>query len=176
MVRDSILLSLFIALFLVTSSAFGQTTTNPDSALQIFLDQLQGTPLTLNDAVQHALENATSVRAAEAAYLAARGALRREAGFFDPELFFAYDYLDQEQPTASFFSGAPVLNTNQATTSAGLRWTLPMGTSFEASFNAVRLKTNSAFAFLNPQYTAFGVLALRQPLLGGFQVSARKEL
>jgi len=168
---------LFAAVLDGASVAFAQSeTANPDSALQIFLDQLQGTPLTLNDATQYALKNATAVRSAEAAYLAARGAARREAGFFDPELFFAYDRLDQEQPTASFFSGAPVLSTNQATTSAGVRWTLPLGTNFEASFNTVRLKTNSAFAFLNPQYTAFGVLTFRQPILGGFHISARKEL
>ncbi len=167
---------MFIVFFCTTSVAIGQTPTNPDSALQIFLDQLQGTPLRLQEAVQHAMKNATSVRTAEAAYLAARGAVRREAGFFDPELFFGYNRLDQELPTASFFSGAPVLNTNQATTSAGLLWTLPTGTSLAASFNTVRLKTNSAFAFLNPQYTAFGVLAFRQPILGGFHVSARKEI
>jgi len=176
MLKNRILLSVFIVTICFPLLVFGQIPANPDSALKIFLDQLQGTPLTLNEAIQYALKNATSVRTAEAVYLAARGAARREAGFFDPELFFGYNRLDQELPTASFFSGAPVLNTNEATTSAGLRWTLPMGTSVEASFNAVRLKTNSAFAFLNPQYTAFGVLSLRQPILGGFHVSARKEL
>jgi outer membrane protein TolC len=176
MLRKSIQPLLFIAIFSIASSAFTQVPTNPDSALQIFLGQLQGTPLKLDDAIQHALKNATAVRSAEAAYLAARAAARREAGGFDPELFFAYDRLDQEQPTASFFSGAPVLSTNQATTSAGLRWTLPMGTNLEASFNTVRLKTNSSFAFLNPQYTAFSLLSFRQPILGGFHISARKEL
>ncbi len=176
MSRTKILAFVFIAVAVFVSPAVGQIPANPDSALQLFLEQLPGTPLKLNDAIQHALKNATSVRTAEATYLAARGTARREAGFFDPELFFAYDRLDQEQPTASFFSGAPVLNTNQATTSAGLRWTLPTGTNLEASFNTVRLKTNSAFAFLNPQYTAFSLLSFRQPILGGFHISARKEL
>jgi outer membrane protein TolC len=176
MLRNLIILSMVIAVFCIPSVTMGQTLTNPDSALQIFLDQLAGTPLSLQEAIQSGLKNATSVRTAEAAYLAARGARRHEVGVFDPELFFTYDYLDQKQPTASFFSGAPVLNTNQATTSAGLRWTLPMGTNFEASFNTVRLKTNSSFAFLNPQYTAFGVFTFRQPILGGFHISARKEL
>lgn len=149
---------------------------NPDSALQVILEELEGDPLTLQEAVQQALQNATSVREAEAAYLAARGTVRREKGFFDPVLFFSLDHQDQEQPTASFFSGAPVLITRETTGQAGLRLDLPIGTQLEAAINTVSLKTNSAFAFLNPQYNAFGSLSLRQPLLGGFRASARKEL
>jgi outer membrane protein TolC len=53
---------------------------------------------------------------------------------------------------------------------------LPIGTQLEASLNTIQLRTNSGFAFLNPQYTAFGSLRVRQPLLGGFQTSARKSL
>lgn len=171
-----ITLFLYIALLCMTITGMAQTPTNPDSALQIFLDQLEGTSLPLQDAVDYALQNATSVRTAEAAYLAARGVLRREAGVFDPELFFTLNYLDDQQPTASFFSGAPILLTTETTSSSGFRVTLPIGTNLEASLNTFRLKTNSTFAFLNPQYTAIGNLTLRQPLLGGFHVSARKDL
>jgi outer membrane protein TolC len=56
-----------------------------------------------------------------------------------------------------------------------LRWESPIGTSLEASLNTVRLQTNSSFASLNPQYTAFGNISLRQPLLGGFHISALKQ-
>ena len=158
-------------------SAFAQVhPANPDSALQNILDHMEGTYLRLEDAVQYALRNATSVRTAEAAYLSARGAARREAGAFDPEFYFTLNQLNQEQASASFFAGAPVLNTTQTTASTGLRLELPIGMNLEASLNTVRLKTNSAFAFLNPQYTTFGNITLRQPLLGGFHVSARKEL
>ncbi len=177
MLRDSILPLMVIAIIGCTRSAVGQAQPfNPDSALQVILDQIEGTPLRLQQAVQHALNNATSVRVAEATYLAARGTVRREKGSFDPELFFSMNYQDQQQPTASFFSGAPTLITNQTITTAGLRLDLPIGTELEASLNTIRLKTNSAFAFLNPQYTAIGTLSLRQPLLGGFSASRSKEL
>ena len=149
---------------------------DPDSALQNTLDRLEGTRLFLKDAVGYALTNATSVRTAEAAFLAAKGSVRREKGTFDPELFFSLNHYDDELPAASFFAGASVLNTAQTVGSAGLRMELPIGTMLEASLNTVRSETNSAFAFLNPQYDAFGSLSLRQPLLGGFHVSARKEL
>ncbi|MBI1804680.1 MAG: TolC family protein [Ignavibacteriae bacterium] len=176
MSRNLIIQLAFAALIGAAHVTVGQTPANPDSALQNILDKLEGTTLPLRDAVQHALQNATSVRTAEAAYLAASGSRRREAGSFDPTLFFNLNYLDQKQPTASFFSGASILSTTQTISSAGLRYELPIGTNIEASLNSVRLNTNSSFAFLNPQYTTFGNLSLRQPLLGGLHVSARKEL
>ena len=168
-------LALF-AFFSTASLAVGQALTNPDSALQAILAELEGTPLPLQQAVQYALKNATTVRQAEAAYMAARGALRRERGYYDPELFFSLDYLDQEQPTASIFAGAPVLFTQQTSARTGLRLNLPIGTELELAMNGNRLKTNSQFAFLNPEYNAFGSFSLRQPLLGGFAASARKQL
>ncbi len=176
MLRNLITPLLFIALFCAANVAVGQAPANPDSALQAILDELEGTPLPLQEAVQHALKNATSVRRAEAAYLAARGSVRRERGVYDPELFFSLNYLDEELPTASFFSGAPVLNTQQTIGRTGLRMNLPIGTELELALNANRLKTNSEFAFLNPEYNTFGSFSLRQPLLGGFAASARKQL
>jgi outer membrane protein TolC len=169
------LLALFV-LFAMPSDVAGQSPANPDSALQAILDELEGTPLPLQQAVQHALKNATSVRRAEAAYLAARGAVRRERGFYDPELFLSLNYLDEELPTASFFSGAPVLNTQQTLGRTGLRMNLPIGTELELALNTNRVKTNSQLASLNPEYNTFGSLSLRQPLLGGFAASARKQL
>jgi len=168
---------IFVALIGGTHLALGQTEpANPDSALQSIIKALQGTPLSLQQAVQHGLDKATSVRKAEAAYLAAAGTVRREAGVFDPQLFFNVNYLDQKLPTASFFAGAPILATQQTTSQGGLRLELPTGTGLELSVNTLRLSTNSQFAFLSPEYDAFGALSIRQPLLGGFTVSARKQL
>jgi outer membrane protein TolC len=174
--RHAIIPSIFIALFCASYPALGQTSASPDSALRAILDGLEGTPLPLQEAVQHALKHAASVRMAEAAYLAARGSVRRERGFYDPEVFFGLDHVDQEQPTASFFAGAPILLTQQTASRSGVRMNLPVGTELELTMNTLRLKTNSQFAFLNPEYSAFGTLRLRQPLLGGFAASARKRL
>jgi outer membrane protein TolC len=176
MVRKGKALFVFIVLLCISRTGVGQTVTNPDSALVVILDQLEGTSLSLQQAVQHALKNSTAVRMAEAAYLSARGTVRRERGFYDPELFFTLDHLDQEQPTASFFAGAPILSTQQTTSRTGLRMNLPIGTELELAMNTTRLKTNSQFAFLNPEYNAFGSISMRQPLLGGFAASARKQL
>ncbi len=160
---------------LVTASGQEQPS-SPDSALVSILKTLEGTPLTLQQAFDAALENATSVRKAQAVALAAHGAVRRESGLFDPQLFFNINYIDQQTPTASFFSGAPDLLTTETDSRTGIRMDLPIGTKLEAAMNTVRLKTNSSFANLNPQITAFGSLSIRQPLLGGFGASGRKAL
>ncbi|MDH4069658.1 MAG: TolC family protein, partial [Ignavibacteria bacterium] len=162
--------------FLLCPGTRAQEPSNPDSALIDIIRELEGTRLPLIDATTLGLQNATAVRQAEAQFLAAQGALKRERGGFDPELFLGLNHFDDEVPTASFFAGADVLSTEQTNGSAGLRLSLPIGTELEASLNANRLATNSQFAFLNPQYTSFGSITLRQPLLGGFEATGRRDL
>lgn len=179
--RNITVFALTVALAaLLAAEAHGQSTrlqpANPDSALAHIIESLDGTRLGLDAAVAYGLENATSLRAAEGEYLARRGVEKREAGFFDPELFLAFNHFDDERRAASFFAGAPVLATTETAGVAGLRLVTPIGTKLEASLSTVRFQTNSAFATLNPQYDAFGQLSLRQPLLSGFQTSARKDL
>lgn len=171
---------LFLFLPLLAGVAAGSSAqsvpSSPDSTLVSILNQLEGAPLTLTQAIRYTVESSPSLRIAEAGLAGARGVVRRESGAFDPEAFLLWDYADQRIPSASFFAGASVLRTIQGTGSAGVKWTLPFGTSLEALINALRLNTNSSFAFLSPQYTTVGSLSFRQPLLRGFASSARKSL
>ena len=172
-----VFITLIVLLLMNTSfRSYAQVPANPDSALTTILKEITGTPLGLQQAIEYALKNATSVRKAEAAYRAAGGSLRRENGFFDPEFFFSLNFFDQKQPTASFFAGAPVLATRQTTSQTGFRISLPIGTQFQLALNTVSLSTNSTLAFLDPEYDAFGSLSVRQPLLRGFATGARKRL
>jgi len=163
-------------LFCLSGIASGQIPTNPDSSLHLILDTLSGTRLSLEEAIAGAFQHSTRLRIAEAAHLAAKGAARRERGGFDPSLFFSLRYADRHDPTSSFFAGAPILNTVQTDASAGIRWLLPTGTNLEATLSSVKLRTNSSFAFLNPQYNAYGTISVRQSLLGGLWVSGKKNL
>lgn len=138
---------------------------NPDSALARALAEIQGEPLSLERAADEALRGSTTVRAAEARLRAARGAARRERGLFDPELFFDWNRVDEEQPSSSVFAGTRL---EQTTASGGARITLPFGTRLSASLDAVRTETDAPFTLLRPQYDAAGRLSLRQPLLRGF--------
>ncbi len=174
--KNNLMKLIALCILVATASAQGQSTASPDSALQTILNGLAGTRITLQQAVESAATNATSVRTAEATYLAAEGSVRREEGFYDPQLFFNVNHLDNNQPTSSLFSGAPVLATQQTASQAGVRLNLPIGTRIEAGINTTRLATNSQLASLNPEYDASGSISLRQPLLGGFAASARKKL
>jgi outer membrane protein len=176
MLLNRTLYTIFLLAAVPLTSVFAQPSTQPDSTLQAILGQIDGTPLQLRDAVDQSLQSAASVKIAEASLNSAGGSVRRESGMFDPQLFFDLTYLDQKIPTASFFSGAPVLSTQQTLSQSGLRLGLPTGTQIELSVNTTRLATNSSFAFLNPEYDASGVINLRQPLLGGFLASGRKQL
>ena len=145
---------------------------NSDSALVVTLSSFEGSFITLNEALDLAMKNATAVREAEAGVRVARGALRREKGAFDPELFAEVQTQKSDQPSGSPFAGALVLESEELTGALGLRLKLPIGTELEASLNTTRLESNSGFALLNPQYNNFGKLEFTQPLLSGFGPSA----
>ncbi|MFI5237678.1 MAG: TolC family protein, partial [Ignavibacteriales bacterium] len=166
---------LTVILFGSSKFTFGQIV-NPDSALNKFLAELEGTQITLSEVVDLAKKNSTSIGKAEAIYLATSGSLTRERGFFDPTLYFNIYHSDLQIPTASYFSGADVLDNEETTSQAGLKLNLPIGTQLELGVNTFSLNTNSQFAFLNPEYNGFGSLSLRQPLLSGFTATGRKEL
>jgi outer membrane protein len=165
-----------LATLVYAQSLRGQVPASPDSSLRAILISIQGTRLSLNEARTHAHENSTALRQSEALYLAAAGSARRESGVYDPNLYVTLNRLNQETPTASPFAGAARLVTEQTTTRSGIRLNLPIGTQLELGLNTVTLNTNSTFASLNPEYDAFGSLSIRQPLLGGFLASGRKNL
>jgi len=149
---------------------------NPDSALTATIESLPGERLLLVDAVAGASVQATEARVAEAQMVAATNAVRREKGYFDPELFGSADWSGSDTPSASLFSGAEVLKSETTGFEAGARMRLRLGTELSASMTSLRAASNSDFATLNPEYQAFGALTLRQPLLKGFGPSARSEL
>ena len=174
--NGKILLVTFLMLINILPETAAQTAINPDSALQTILNNLKGTSLTLLQAQEYASKNSASLKQSEAIYLGYKGALRRERGYFDPEFFFNINYESNKIPQASFFAGADVLSTQQTDAATGLRLNLPIGTKLELSLNSTKLKTNSQFAFLNPEYDAYGFISLRQPLLSGFAASGSKDL
>jgi outer membrane protein TolC len=148
----------------------------PDSALARALRAVEGTPLGLDAAIQLGLENAAEAREARWDLAAARAAVGREKGAFDPEVYAEARRSSEDQPSASFFAGAPVVETDATLTSFGARYLTRWGTDLRASIETTRLETNSSFAFLKPQYDTAGRLEVTQPLLRGFGPGTRSEL
>ena len=170
-----------LLMLMLTVAASGQTLddprlTRPDSALVEILASFKGQPLSLKEAKELALNASPEVLLAKAALFSAKGALRKARGSFDPEVFASWGRSGNDSPSSSPFGGASVLETEQTNTSTGVRMKLPYGTKIEASVNANKLETNSAFAALNPQYSATSKLQLTQPLLAGFGPAAKSDL
>lgn len=145
----------------------------PDSALAETLRHLEGAPLRLEDAVQSALTQATDVRDAQGALQAARGAMRRERGAFDPELFADVTRSSRSQPKTTIFDTGL---DRETAVSAGLGVRLPVGTELKASLQTTRFETDALLALLDPEYSTSGKLEITQPLLKGFGPSAWKDL
>jgi outer membrane protein TolC len=148
---------------------------NLDSTLAAALAAIEGTPLGLQEATELAAANATDARQAEAELAAALGALRTEKGVFDPELFGELGIREEDTPTASPFTGADVLQTEQRSALGGARVRLLTGAEVAATIAAIRLETNSAFAALVPEYDTAARLTVVQPLLAGAGPAARGE-
>jgi len=149
---------------------------SPESVLAATIDSIPGSPLTLTQALDLAIHNDTAVKEAHAAVEAAEGAVRREKGTFDPELFANVLRSGTDQAAASPFAGADVVSQQFTTASGGARMKLRFGTELSASMNTTRTSTNSTLTLLNPEWSSFGSLNLRQPLLAGFGPSARASL
>ncbi|MDO9171993.1 MAG: TolC family protein [bacterium] len=165
-----------LALTAAGAAAGPPTAAEPDSALAQALARIEGEPLALEQALLAAVGGSTDARIARAELDAARGALRRERGGFDPEFYGGLTRSSSEQPTASLFAGASVLETEQTAGTAGLRLKTRWGTELTASLDAVRSETNNAYASLRPQHDAAGRLELRQPLLKGSGAAAKGAL
>jgi len=173
----SVLAALAVLSLTAAAAAAGPpAAAEPDSALAQALARIEGEPLALEQALLAAVGGSTDARIARAGLDAARGALRRERGGFDPEFYGGLTRSSSEQPTASLFAGASVLEKEQTAGTAGLRLKTRWGTELTASLDAVRSESNDAYASLRPQHDAAGRLELRQPLLKGFGAAANGAL
>jgi outer membrane protein TolC len=149
---------------------------SPDSALSLALARMAGEPLSLTTAIREALDHSTDALDAAAALNAARQALRKERGAFDPVLNADLLRSTNENLGSSPFSGASVLRTTTTGVTAEAVVKLPVGTELGAVLATTRTSTNSSLAGLDPEYDTSGWLQVRQPLLKGFGPSARNSL
>jgi outer membrane protein TolC len=149
---------------------------DPDSSYRAALAAIAGEPLSLPRAIELTLEHSTAAGQAQGALAAAEGAVLRASGRFDVFLFADFSIGETDIPASTPFAGAAVLHQEDHGGSAGARMTLPFGTQLQARLLSGRLTTNSEFAAYSPEYSAFGEVSLRQPLLRGLGVGTRVPL
>jgi outer membrane protein TolC len=150
--------------------------TNPDSVLADAMRTIGGAPLSLAEAIRIGVEGSSEVGAAEAVTATAAAVVQRERGAFDPEVFAGARWNNEEEPSASPFTGDQVIETDQRLFDVGATSRFTTGTNVTARVTSERLATNSLFSSFEPQYTTRGRIDLEQPLLKGFGPSTRRDL
>jgi len=90
-----------------------------------------------------------------------------ELGTYDLNIFADGSYLRSKEPTASFLSGADILEQETFQAGFGLQKRVSTGGLLELRFTALRLWTTSAFFPLNPNVATSINFTIAQPLLRG---------
>ncbi len=132
-------------------------------------DAGEGQPLTLEQAIERALDKNESIVVERAAFDAADAAVSGAHGAYDPQLAVAAGWEKVTAPVNSSFSGAPAgelaPTDRTAEVSASLEQLLPTGASVSVSSGSSRVSTNGSFVFLSPAYQSQLGVEARQPLL-----------
>ncbi len=126
-------------------------------------------PLTLRDAIAHALERNTDVELFR--YDPAVAEYRRRAawGSYEPVAYGTADHRDTSQPVAQVFQGFGFLTEEETTGAAGVRGVLPLlGWQYDFGYSGSKNETSSTISSLVPEYRANVTFAFTAPLAKGF--------
>lgn len=146
---------------------------------RVGVDSSNQLPLTLEEAIQMALENNNDIDASRNDVQIAEFNLKAQRGIYDPQIFSEGYFESATTPTSSSIGGG---TSNGSVTqrrffgSGGISGFSPFqGGSYSAQLTSSRLTTSNTFATLNPQYPSALVLSYTQPLLRGrsFDVNRR---
>lgn len=140
------------------------------SAERVGIDNANQMPMTLEQAVEMALQNSNDIDTTRNDVRIAEFNLRAAEGIYDPVISSQSYYESATTPTASTIGGA----TNGSVTqkrffgTAGVSGFSPYsGGSYSADFSSSRLTTSNSNATLNPQYPSALTFSYVQPLIRG---------
>jgi HAE1 family hydrophobic/amphiphilic exporter-1 len=140
------------------------------SAERVGVDNSNQLPMTLEQAIEMALQNSNDIDTTRNNVRIAEFNLRAAQGVYDPLMSSQSYYESATTPTASIIGGA----TNGAVTqkrmfgTAGVSGFSPYaGGSYSADFTSSRLTTSNSNATLNPQYPLNLTFSYFQPLFRG---------
>ncbi len=122
----------------------------------------------LHDVLREALRKNLTLRAARLQPDLQKVSVEMESSRFEPRVQMNFNNLDSTRPATSDLAGAPTLEQQTQNWTLQYQQTLSWGTTFTAEFNQTRLKTNSIFYTLNPQFNSTLRFQIVQPLLKGF--------
>ncbi|MBI2920462.1 MAG: TolC family protein [Planctomycetes bacterium] len=120
---------------------------------------------TLDDCLRLASENNLDLAYARLEPGLYEGDLIAFRGAYDPTAYITFNRRSIKAPTASALSGAPILDEDLWSGTAGVKGGIVSGATYDFNFQTERDFTNSSFSTLNPKWSSSYGVSLRQPLL-----------
>lgn len=146
---------------------------------RVGVDNANQLPLTLDEAVEMALQNNNDIDASRNDVQIAEFNLKSLRGVYDPQIVAESYFESATNPTSSSIGGG---TSNGSVTqkrffgSAGVSGFSPYaGGTYSAGFTSSRLTTSNSFATLNPQFPSALTLAYTQPLFRGRRFDIRRR-
>lgn len=140
-------------------------------------DEPKTLSLSLDEAVERALEN--NVDIAVQRYnpeIAAQSVVSAE-GYYDPFLFSNLQHSSTDTKGTSSLSGGDVINTKTQVWNFGAGLPIKTGAQLDVTWNNNRRDSNNIFTSFNPIYNSFLSFNLTQPLLQNFKIDTpRRQL
>jgi len=134
--------------------------------------------LTLDQALQIALDNNLDLRAARMSPQAVDYQLTAARAAFNPRFTSSYAYNNAQSANNSTLEGAANVSNLTQRFNGGVTQTTPWyGGTLSANFNNTRGSTNSTTSLFNPSYQSSLSVNYTQPLLAGFKIdNTRNQL
>jgi HAE1 family hydrophobic/amphiphilic exporter-1 len=140
------------------------------SAERVGVDLANQLPMTLEEAIQMALQNNNDIDTSKIEVQIAEFNLRGARGIYDPQLASESYYESATTPVASTIGGSTngSLTQRRIFGSAGVSGFTPwQGGSYAVDFNSARTTSSNTNATLNPQYPSALTISYRQPIFRG---------
>lgn len=144
------------------------------SAERVGVDQLNQLPLTIEEAIDMALQNNNEIDNARIDIKIADYTLRINQSAFEPQISSESFYQRATTPTASTIGGAgstgSVVQSNMFANIGVNGLTKKYGGSYQGTFSSSRTTTNNSNATLNPQFPTVFTFTYIQPLWRGRKI------
>jgi outer membrane protein TolC len=133
--------------------------------------------LSLDQAVERALENNVDIVVERYNPQLAAENVRAAKGYYDPFLFANLTHSSADTKGTTAISGGTVVNSKNDVWNFGVGQAVPTGADLSVAFNNNKRNSNSNLTSYNPLFNSSLSLSLTQPLLRDFRIdSARQQI
>ena len=126
--------------------------------------------LSLEEAVQKALENNQDIAVAKFDPQLSEQSVFSARGYYDPQVYSTLYHQSTDAKGTNAFAGGTTVNTKTDVWNFGTFVPVATGGSLQLDFNNSKRDTNNAFSTYNPVFSSGLTLTVKQPLLRNFKI------